>query len=424
MDEKLAIFGQTPASNDELIPQLHRANPIPETVQSISGFPATLKLYRIPASKFWQVRAFMGGKIIKKSTKTEDKADAIKAAKDFYNTLLLKRAQNLPLTESPTFERVSLDLLREDKARVERKEVSKRLVRDEQYIFDADIVPFFRHDHVKDINYARIVAYVEHLKHRGKKPVSSNTIKIHFVYLRKVLKHAWKLGLLDRLPIFPKIKVKDNPREWFTKEQYDLLKKTIAEEIKKGTVVRYHKITDELRFLTTFMVNSWLRPSDIKNLQNKHIEVVKQKGGTQFLRIRPPSSKTVNTPVVTMAAAVGIYEDITEYNKKLGFGNPDDFVFFPHLKNREFAMQTMRRQFDHCLTIANLKHSAGVPRTLYSLRHTAAMLTLTLGDSVDLLTLARNMRSSVSMLERFYVSHLSAEMNIEKLQSRKRRQQQ
>jgi integrase len=169
------------------------------------------------------------------------------------------------------------------------------------------------------------------------------------------------------------------------------------------------------------MVNSWLRPSDIKSLQNKHIEIVKQKGGTQFLRIRPTTSKTVNTPVVTMAAAVGIYEDITKYNKKFGFGNADDYVFYPRLKNRDFALQTMRRQFDHCLIIANLKHSAAVPRTLYSLRHTAAMLTLTLGDSIDLLTLARNMRSLVSMLERFYVSHLSAEMNVEKLQSRRKR---
>jgi hypothetical protein len=403
------------------MPPQHRANPIPQTMDTVAGYPSTLKLYQIPASKFWQARAYVGGRIVKKSTKSESKADAIKVAKDFYNSLLLKQAQHLPLTQGSSFERVALELIREDTARAERREVSDRLISDEKYIFENDLIPFFRKTSLKDVSYQRLNDYVEYLKTRGKKPVGSNTIRNHFVFLRKILKHAFKLGFLDRLPIFPKIKVKDNPREWFTKEQYDLLKKTIAEEIKKGTVVRYHKITDELRFLTTFMVNSWLRPSDIKNLQNKHIEIVKQKRGTQFLRIKPPSSKTVNTPVVTMAAAVGIYEDITEHNKKVGYGNPDDFVFFPHLKNREFAMQTMRRQFDHCLNIANLKHSAGVPRTLYSLRHTAAMLTLTLGDSVDLLTLARNMRSSVSMLERFYVSHLSAEMNIEKLQSRKKR---
>ncbi len=403
------------------MPSHHRANPIPHTMETVAGYPSTLKLYQIPASKFWQARAYMGGRIVKKSTKTQSKSEAIKAAKDFYNKLLLKQSQNLPLTEGSSFEQVVLKLMKEDQARAERKEVSERLVSDEKYIFENDIIPFFRKTSLKDVTYSRINDYVAHLKTRGKKPVGSNTIKNHFVFLRKAMKHAFKLGLLDKMPMFPKIKAKDNPREWFTKEQYDLLKKTIAEEIKKGTVVRYHKITDELRFLTTFMVNSWLRPSDIKNLQNKHIEIVKQKGGTQFLRIRPPTSKTVNTPVVTMAAAVGVYEDITEYNKKLGFANADDFVFYPRLKNRDFALQTMRRQFDHCLVIANLKHSAGVPRTLYSLRHTAAMLALTLGDSIDLLTLARNMRSSVSMLERFYVSHLSAEMNVEKLQSRKKR---
>jgi hypothetical protein len=76
-------------------------------------------------------------------------------------------------------------------------------------------------------------------------------------------------------------------------------------------------------------------------------------------------------------------------------------------------------EFDHCLKIEKLKHSGGAPRTLYNLDHTAAMLNFTLADSIDLLTFACNMRSSVSMLQRFYLSHLCAEINVEKLQSRK-----
>jgi len=160
---------------------------------------------------------------------------------------ILKQSQNLPLTEGSSFEQqVVLKLMKEDQDRAERKEVSDRLVSDEKYIYENDIIPFFRKTSLKDVTYSRINDYVAHLKSRGKKPVGSNTIKNHFVFLRKVLKHAFKLGLLDKMPMFPKIKTKDNPREWFTKEQYDLLKKTIAEEIKKGTVVRYHKITDEL----------------------------------------------------------------------------------------------------------------------------------------------------------------------------------
>jgi len=233
-------------------------------METVAGYPDTLKLYQIPASKYWQVRAYMDGRIVKKSTKTQSKAEALKAAKDFYNNLLLKQSQNLPLTEGSSFEQVVLKLMKEDQARAELNEVSDRLVSDEKYIFENDIIPFFRKTSLKDVTYSRINDYVAHLKTRGKKPVGSNTIKNHFVFLRKALKHAFKLGLLDKMPMFPRIKAKDNPREWFTKEQYDLLKKTIAEEIKKSTVVRYHKITDELRYLTTFMVNSWLRPSDIR----------------------------------------------------------------------------------------------------------------------------------------------------------------
>jgi hypothetical protein len=42
---------------------------------------------------------------------------------------------------------------------------------------------------------------------------------------------------------------------------------------------------------------------------------------------------------------------------------------------------------------------------------------LTRGDQIDLLTLARNCRTSVEMIDRFYARHLTAEMNVAKIQS-------
>jgi hypothetical protein len=78
----------------------------------------------------------------------------------------------------------------------------------------------------------------------------------------------------------------------------------------------------------------------------------------------------------------------------------------------------MRRQFDWVLNKAGLKTaSGGEPRTLYSLRHTAIMFRLTKGGHIDLLTLARNARTSVYMIERFYAKPLSGEMNIDMIQS-------
>ena len=61
----------------------------------------------------------------------------------------------------------------------------------------------------------------------------------------------------------------------------------------------------------------------------------------------------------------------------------------------------------------------GQKRTLYSLRHTAITFRLLYGQGIDMLTLARNARTSVNMIERFYASSLSGEMNVGMLHSRR-----
>ena len=42
------------------------------------------------------------------------------------------------------------------------------------------------------------------------------------------------------------------------------------------------------------------------------------------------------------------------------------------------------------------------------------------GDKIDLITLARNARTSVEMIERFYASKLTGEQNIDMIQSDRR----
>jgi integrase len=62
----------------------------------------------------------------------------------------------------------------------------------------------------------------------------------------------------------------------------------------------------------------------------------------------------------------------------------------------------------------------GRERTLYCLRHTFIMFRLLYGEGIDMLTLARNARTSVQMIERFYASALDGEMNVAMLQSRRK----
>ena len=61
--------------------------------------------------------------------------------------------------------------------------------------------------------------------------------------------------------------------------------------IQDKTIVRSHQITDEMRLLITFMVNSFLRPSDVKNLKHRNIQVIEKEH--KYLRIQTEESKTV-----------------------------------------------------------------------------------------------------------------------------------
>jgi hypothetical protein len=59
------------------------------------------------------------------------------------------------------------------------------------------------------------------------------------------------------------------------------------------------------------------------------------------------------------------------------------------------------------------------PRTLYCLRHTSIMFRLLYGQGIDMLALARNARTSVPMIEKFYAATLDGEMNVTMIQSRR-----
>jgi hypothetical protein len=105
---------------------------------------------------------------------------------------------------------------------------------------------------------------------------------------------------------------------------------------------------------------------------------------------------------------------------KKGLAGEDDYLFLPEVKDREAAVYLMGKYFRNILEKTGLiDGNLGQKRTIYSLRHTAIMFRLLYGRGIDLLTLARNARTSVDMIERFYASNLTAEMNIELLQSRR-----
>jgi hypothetical protein len=147
-----------------------------------------------------------------------------------------------------------------------------------------------------------------------------------------------------------------------------------------------------------------------------------------------PESKRHSAPIVSMPAAVAVYERLREHHSKSELANADDYLFLPQQLDRTKALEQLGWQFKFLQSSIGLHGNVTVgktgkadeaisspTRTLYSLRHTAITLRLLYGGHIDLLTLARNARTSVEMVERFYASQFTAEMNIGLLHGRRAR---
>jgi len=421
----------TTATNDENTPTAQsRTVPIASTLETVAGLPTKVKLYRIAASPYWQVRCFESGKTIKRSTGSTDKREAIKFAKSFYEQIIFNKLNGVAMTKRTRFDNCAKSMMETQSARVARKELSLQSHQNDQYLLDAKILPFLRERDIGEIDYGVLNELLSQL---SQAQLSASSILRHMGVIRKVLDHAINHSLLQALPKFPKVQKQDSARGWFNKSEYRklwsraralsgkeaTLRGKPADGKEKGVVVRKLQFTDELRYMIVFMCNSFIRPTDLKNMQHKHVQIIRS--DNTYLRLQLPISKKKDKPIATMAKAVDVYEQLTALHGKSGLAEPDDYVFMPQYRNRTTALRRIEQQFNYLLDDLGMKQGArGEERTLYSLRHTCIMFRLLYGNGIDLLTLARNARTSVEMIERFYASELSGEMNIEALQSRRR----
>jgi hypothetical protein len=137
-----------------------RTVPIPDTLMSVRGYPDKLKIYRIEASPFWQVRCFESGKTIKLSTKTTDKQEAFEFAKATYNRILHSQATGKALTKGTRFDICSTKMLEAQKSRVERGEFSKMSHDNDIYMLNKRILPAFGDKELADISFASLQDFV------------------------------------------------------------------------------------------------------------------------------------------------------------------------------------------------------------------------------------------------------------------------
>ena len=94
---------KSPKTSESTI-QRHRASAIPETKFYVPDYPNKLYIYKTEASRYWWVRYYAEKRILRSSTKTENKREALEAAKAFYDEIQLRIATGKKLGKKSSFE--------------------------------------------------------------------------------------------------------------------------------------------------------------------------------------------------------------------------------------------------------------------------------------------------------------------------------
>jgi hypothetical protein len=323
-------FWYIAANDTEFAATRHRTLPITASITPKVNYPSKLRIFQTNASRYWQVRCYFKGKTYTQSLRTTNKQSAIYLAKQFFH---VKTAELYGETvqakdDAVKFADVVQATLSLQQARCQRGELSKEGLQILRNRLHRVLIPHFGRMSLRDIGYSHLSDFVAAQSSKG---LTSVTIQQHLVALRKVFNYAHSVNLITAIPKFPTIKVTNKPRGHFDVSEYlrlvrssrSLINQSVPlsspNQRKRGgrLVTECLVITPELAWLIRFMVNSFIRPSDIKNLCHKHITVVR--AANTYLRLNLPESKRHDKPIVTMPAAVIVYERLRTY------GNPPIF---------------------------------------------------------------------------------------------------
>ncbi len=407
------------------------SNPLTGTLQAVPGQPPRLKIYRIEASPYWQARVYVNGRYRISTLGTGDLKKAQAEAKRFFIRAIVEADSGPAPGRSGKAQ--SKRFVNIGKAFIESQNVKgmERRYNDDRIRFNKELIPFFSEKDVDDISSADVGELAKVLQAGGKSPATTNQ---YLIVLRKILKYANDNRLIQAVPNFPRVAGKSTvtKRDYFPQDEYKVLVGTIEEMAREGVAVRGVLVTLEYKYLVQFMVNSFIRPSDLRVLKRQHVVVkvnpnAEKNSEKHYLLLTHPATKTTDHEVVTMPAAHGVYQSLIKLqdaeSKKRETGEiktrskkaVTQHVFFPQYANRDTMIAVAGRIFSAVMKRAKLQ-SEGEKHTLYSLRHTSIMYRLLLGNA-STLELARNARTSQAMIDKHYASRLTPMMTVESLHS-------
>ena len=386
--------------------------------KSVTLMNGNLTVYKRPQSAQYQCRfKLANGKWHSTTTETDDLGKAKLQAKAIYEIVKVKTDNGLAI-RTKTFKQVALDEIANMTKALANK-VGKSCYRDYIFAINKYLIPFFGYYEIEKITKEMLADFDSwRISQMGKVPVGSTKRNHASAYIR-VINLAKELGYVGNNQTVPMLDgkgKKSQPRPAFSKEEIKELL-CYTDTWQKSS---YTEQTANMRTLCIsyieFLVNTGVRHgTEALNIHWKHLQW-HWIGNKKYLRIWV-SGKTGPRYLIAKHEVITVLEKLMRWHK-LGYTGLNgvieaklDKVIFCLPNGKQIS--NMENIFRNLMVRSQMRTDiGGQNRTLYSLRHTYA--TQALATGIDIHTLAKQMGTSVGMIERHY-SKMTATMAAERL---------
>ena len=387
----------------------------PKTIRLLQG---ELTLFKRSKSQQWQCRFKLPtGQWHAASTATEDADIAQIHAISIYETVKVKISAGMTVT-TKTFKQVALDEIA-NMAQATDNKTGKRTYLDYTFAINKYLIPFFGQYEISQITNELIGDFESwRIAEMGRIPMASTKRNHASAYIRviNIARDCGYIAVNKAVPLLDSKGKKSQPRPAFSAEEIKELLSYTETWQKSSYTDRTALMRTLCSYYIEFLVNTGVRHgTEALPLRWKHLQW-HWIGNKKYLRIWV-SGKTGPRYLIAKTVVVKVLERVMKWQKLPYSGlnaiieaKVDRLIF--RLPTGE-QISNMENIFRNLMVRSNMRmDGGGQNRTLYSLRHTYA--TFALARGVDIHTLARQMGTSVGMIERHY-SKLTPMMNAEKL---------
>ena len=398
--------------------QFFQNSTIQDSSKTIRLLRGELTIFKRPKSRQWQCRFKLpNGQWHAASTATEDIEAARTQAISIYETVKIKLSAGLAIT-TRTFKQVAMDEIA-NMAQATQNKTGKRTYRDYTFAINKYLIPFFGNYEISQITNELLRDFESwRIAEMGKVPMASTKRNHASAYIRVInlARNRGYIGFNKALPLLDGKGQRSQPRPAFSAEEIKELLCYTATWQKSSYTERTAQMRTLCSFYIEFLVNTGVRHgTEALPLRWKHLQW-HWIGDKKYLRIWV-SGKTGPRYLIAKNVVIKVLERVLKW-QKLPYSGLDaiieakfDRLIF-RLPTGE-QISNMENIFRNLMVRSCLRmDGGGQNRTLYSLRHTYA--TFALARGLDIHTLARQMGTSVGMIERHY-SKLTPMMSAEKL---------